>query len=93
MDMNGFTPFFFFFLSPSQMYASELQRAPSPHHKVTGGFHLNSKGIELALRVCLLLSVYGIQACQPLVVISVVFVCLCAYMGMLIVSTKAMINE
>ena len=34
-----------------QMYASELQHAPSPHHKVTGGFHLNSKGIELALRV------------------------------------------
>lgn len=34
------------------MYTTQLQRAPNPHHKVTGGFHLNPKGIELALRVC-----------------------------------------
>lgn len=34
-----------------QKYVAELKQAPNPHHKVTGGFHLNSKGIELALRV------------------------------------------
>lgn len=35
-----------------KQYTAELQRVPSPHHKVTGGFHLNPKGIELALRDC-----------------------------------------
>ena len=38
-------------MSLSQTYAKELQKAPNPHHKVIGGFHLNPKGVELALRV------------------------------------------
>ena len=39
-------------LSLPQTYAKELQKAPNPHHKVIGGFHLNPKGVEMALRVC-----------------------------------------
>lgn len=34
-----------------QAYASELQKAPQAQHRVPGGFHLNPKGIEQALKV------------------------------------------
>ena len=46
------------FLVYLQTYASELQRSPHTHYKVVGGFHLNPKGVEMALRVCVL-SVYS----------------------------------
>ena len=38
-------------LSLSQSYAAELEKTRGPPHIVPGGFHLNPKGIELALRV------------------------------------------
>ncbi|XP_064399023.1 uncharacterized protein LOC135345540 isoform X2 [Halichondria panicea] len=33
-------------------YGLELTRSPHPHYKVLGGFHLNPKGVEMAMRDC-----------------------------------------